>query len=244
MNTILINNGVVDDWWGHIYVNILSYKHRNSHYKDKTDSRPSHLWNGNPNTQKSLSLYWNGSQSVNELISLANISRYSDFVETHKIWLSNQLFGQQIIFSHSTETNHKALPLRWCHNERDGVSNHWGLDCLLSRSKKTSKLLVTGLWVGNPPASNAENISIWWRHNGFVDPEWHGISTQWASNMEVARMTCMDIKWNSFITIDNYLVTHLIFKTCQGEVFIGCCPDISFTQISKNSINWDYGMDK
>ena len=34
---------VVDDWWSHIYVNILSYKHRNSHYKDKTDSRPSHL---------------------------------------------------------------------------------------------------------------------------------------------------------------------------------------------------------
>ena len=52
------------------------------------------------------------------------------------------------------------------------------LDCLLNRlfrrrSKKTSQLRVTGLCVGNSPgtsefpaqmASNAENVSIWWRH--------------------------------------------------------------------------------
>ena len=51
--------------------------------------------------------------------------------------------------------------------------------CLLNRlfgcrSKKTSKLRVTGLFVGNSPgtgeipaqmASNAENVSIWWRHH-------------------------------------------------------------------------------
>ena len=43
------------------------------------------------------------------------------------------------------------------------------------RSKKTSKLCVTGLCAGNSPgtgefptqiASNAENVSIWWRHHG------------------------------------------------------------------------------
>ena len=42
------------------------------------------------------------------------------------------------------------------------------------RSKKTSKLCVTGLCEGNSPvtgefptqrASNAENVSIWWRHH-------------------------------------------------------------------------------
>ena len=42
------------------------------------------------------------------------------------------------------------------------------------RSKKTSKLRVTGLCEGNSPvtgefpaqrASNAENVSIWWRHH-------------------------------------------------------------------------------
>ena len=65
------------------------------------------------------------------------------------------------------------------HNERDGVSNHQRLDCLLTRlfscrSKKISKLRVTGLCDGNPPetvgftsqrSSNAENVFIWWRHH-------------------------------------------------------------------------------
>ena len=69
--------------------------------------------------------------------------------------------------------------LRWRHNGCDGVSNHQPHDCLLNRlfgrrSKKTSKLRVTGLCVGNSPgtgefpaqmASNAENVSIWWRHH-------------------------------------------------------------------------------
>ena len=73
----------------------------------------------------------------------------------------------------------KLLPLRWRHNERDSVSNHQPHDCLLNRlfrrrSKKTSKLRVTGLCVGNSPgtgefpaqmASYAENVSIWWRHH-------------------------------------------------------------------------------
>ena len=69
--------------------------------------------------------------------------------------------------------------LRWRHNGRDGVSNHQPHDCLLNslfgrRSKKTSKFRVTGLCVRNSPgtgefpaqmASNAENVSIWWRHH-------------------------------------------------------------------------------
>ena len=61
----------------------------------------------------------------------------------------------------------------------DGASNHQPHVCLHNRlfrwrSKKTSKLRVTGLCVGNSPvtdefpaqkASNAENVSIWWRHH-------------------------------------------------------------------------------
>ena len=48
------------------------------------------------------------------------------------------------------------LPLRWRHNELDGVSGHQPHDCLLNRlfrrrSTKTSKLRVTGLCVGNSP---------------------------------------------------------------------------------------------
>ena len=72
-----------------------------------------------------------------------------------------------------------ALTLQRRQNERDGVSNHRPHDCLLNRlfrrrSKKTCKLRVTGLCEGNSPvtgefpaqrASDAENVSIWWRHH-------------------------------------------------------------------------------
>ena len=72
--------------------------------------------------------------------------------------------------------------LGWRHNGHDGVSNHQPHHCLLNRlfgcrSKKTSKLRVIGLRAGNSPgtgefpaqlASNAENVSIWWRHHGWT----------------------------------------------------------------------------
>ena len=71
------------------------------------------------------------------------------------------------------------VTLLWRHNERGSVSDHQPLDCLLKRLfrcrlKKTSRLCVTGLCAGNSPvagefpaqrASNAENVSIWWRHH-------------------------------------------------------------------------------
>ena len=75
-----------------------------------------------------------------------------------------------------------SVTLQWRHNEHAGVSNHKPHDCLLNRLfmrrlKKTPKLRVTGLCVGNSPvtgefrpqmASNTENVSIWWRHYGSI----------------------------------------------------------------------------
>ena len=72
----------------------------------------------------------------------------------------------------------QKFSLHWRHNERDGFSNHWRLNCVLNRlfrrrSKKTSTLRVASLGEGNSPvigwfpaqrASNSENVSIWWRH--------------------------------------------------------------------------------
>ena len=72
------------------------------------------------------------------------------------------------------------MALEWRHNGCGGVSNHQPRYCLLNplfrrRPKKTSKLRVTGLCAGNSPvtgefpeqrASNAENVSIGWRHDG------------------------------------------------------------------------------
>ena len=79
--------------------------------------------------------------------------------------------------------------LQWRHKGRDCVSNHQHHQCLLNRlfgrrSKKTSKLRVTGLCAGNSPgtgefptqmASNVENVSIWWRHHGvyWIIRYWH-----------------------------------------------------------------------
>ena len=52
----------------------------------------------------------------------------------------------------------KTNTLQWRHNERDGVSNNQHHDCLFNRlfrrrSRKTSKLRVTGLCVGNSPVT-------------------------------------------------------------------------------------------
>ena len=75
------------------------------------------------------------------------------------------------------------MTLQWHHTGRDGVSKHQPHECLLNRlfrhrSKKTSKRGVTGLCAGNSPvtgefpaqmASNAENVSIWWRlHDNYA----------------------------------------------------------------------------
>ena len=68
--------------------------------------------------------------------------------------------------------------------EHDCISNHEPHDYLLNRlfmrrSKKISKLRNTDLFEGNSPvtgefnaqmASNAENVSIWWRHHAFRFP--------------------------------------------------------------------------
>ena len=93
-----------------------------------------------------------------------------------------------------------SYTLQWRNNGRDSVSNHQPHDCLLNclfqtQMKKTSKLRVTGICVGNSPvtgefpaqmASNAENASIWWRHHvcqlGPISGRWNGVhQTQFTS---------------------------------------------------------------
>ena len=82
----------------------------------------------------------------------------------------------------TTPTIKPSIPytLHWRHNGRNGISNHQAHDCLLKclfrrRSKKTSKLRITGLCLGNTPVtgefptqrpSNAENVFIW--HDTFM----------------------------------------------------------------------------
>ena len=87
--------------------------------------------------------------------------------------------GRRVNKNNGLLSEHMLISLRWRHNDHAGVSNHQPPGCLLNRlfrrkSKKTSKLRVTGLCAGNSPgtgefsaqmASYAENVSIWWRHH-------------------------------------------------------------------------------
>ena len=89
-------------------------------------------------------------------------------------YISIQYHGFETLRDHTTS--------QWRQNGRDGVTNQLPHDCLLNRlfryrSKKTSKLRVTGLCAGNSPvtcefpaqmASRTENVSIWWRHHDKI----------------------------------------------------------------------------
>ena len=64
--------------------------------------------------------------------------------------------------------------LQWRHDKHGGLMIVYSTVFSRCRSKKTSKLSVIGLCKGNSPvtddfpaqrASNAENVSIWWRHS-------------------------------------------------------------------------------
>ena len=94
-------------------------------------------------------------------------------------WSSARIFYRMCISTRIT--------LHWRHNGCDSISNHQPHNYLLNRScgrrsKKTSKLRVTGLCTGYSPvtgevpaqrASNAENVSIWWRHHAVESPYKH-----------------------------------------------------------------------
>ena len=102
-----------------------------------------------------------------------------------------------------------TYPLQWRHNEPDSVPNHQPYGCLFNclfkrRSKKTPKLRVTGLCAGNSPgtgefpaqmASNAEDVSIWWRHHAHV--LWDGIpdSVAMGSIVRFPRRQSNNLQW-------------------------------------------------
>ena len=104
------------------------------------------------------------------------------------------------------------LPVSWWrHNGHSGVLNHQPHHCLLSRvfrrrSKKTSTLRVTCLCAGNSPvageppaqmASNAENVSIWWRHHVIRDA-FHRLHFKFMIEFILIRFSYC--KRNAFIT--------------------------------------------
>ena len=156
-------------------------------------------------------------------------------------------FGSQIWIS-------RLIPkLHWRHNERDGTLNHRRVDCLHNRlfrrrSKKTSKLRVTGFYEGNPPvtsefpaqrASNAENVSTWWRHHAhhgslrlFDDPSTDLYSPRGRGIKERSQVAGAVTGYNVAVTDSTYNQLVLILP---GNGDIHRCQNICNGDIYRNS---------
>ena len=118
------------------------------------------------------------------------------------------------------------------------MSNHQPRHCLLNRlferrSKKTSKLRVTGLCAGNSPgtgefpaqmASNAENVSIWWCHHAYLD-----ISL---NQFEMSPNYYIYLKNYRYFSLSRDISNHLDISRIQMEIFLN--------QLQKFLFGWRY----
>ena len=106
------------------------------------------------------------------------------------------------------------------------------------RSKKTSKLRVTGLCEGNSPvtcefpaqrASNAENISIWWRH--------HGLSTRMIKHHNLGKLwvSLLDVLW-SVLFWDRAVKSVTLKLTCFPAVRHIVIPALTHLETDEKEI--------
>ena len=142
-------------------------------------------------------------------------------------------------------------PLQWRHNGRDSVSNYQPHDCLLNRlfrrrSKKTSKLRVTGLCAENSPGTGdfphkwpvtrkMLKLSLWRRHH-------HGYENFVCVQKSVARITqnLRLVAWYQFERLNKMserydsrcsifsvgIITKICF-ICINNVYLILGPDFS-----------------
>ena len=101
------------------------------------------------------------------------------------------------------------LTLQWRHDKRGGISNHQPHDYSFDRffrrrSKKTSKLRVTGLCGGNSPvtdgfhsqrASHVENASIYWRNHAAVSLPTPPVTFQWNFRKVILKLILLIRGW-------------------------------------------------
>ena len=118
------------------------------------------------------------------------------------------------VYAATSVSYNRLDTLQWCHNGHDGVSNHQPYDCLINRlfrrrSKTTSKLRFTGLRARNLPvigefpaqrASNAENVSIWWRHHEYLWTDLHiEVRTIWMTFSKEFSKGKVCVFWYTFL---------------------------------------------
>ena len=167
------------------------------------------------------------------------------------MWTSPQALFQAAIAT-KIQHEYEIISLQSRHNGYDGVSNHQPRDCLFNRllrrrSKKASKLRVTGLGEGNSSmtaqgASNAENVSIWWRHH-VIDYGEVETSLNYAFGgmnfVEIYRSKIQFSQLFKHSTIRHLLVKHLHFMSLidvdlkQYQAGCGQSPSGSTKQTSR-----------
>ena len=136
-----------------------------------------------------------------------------------------------------------SLALQWHHHGNGGVSNHQPHNCLLNRlfrlrSKKTSTLRVTGLCAGNSPftgefpaqlASNAENVSIWWRHHGIVYKD--VVDIYGLINNQSWSFACVVSQGASIDYGNNWLFIQWYIKQVSRTVFYGIMNKLIYLRL-------------
>ena len=135
----------------------------------------------------------------------------------------------QVKWNGNIVTLTKLPSFQWRHNKRHGISNHRRLDCLLNRSfmrrsKRTSKLRVTGRCGWNLPvmsefpaqrASNAGNVSIWWRHHHHL-LRWNFLTTSRAPGDEnFVKMMTFQFQWIPLGQLGFILVPKIAVRIVQ-----------------------------
>ena len=142
-----------------------------------------------------------------------------------------------------------VISLRWRHNGCDSVSNHQPHHCLLNRlfrrrSKKTSKFRVTGLCSGNSPgtgefsaqmASNAENVSIWWRHHVDVTSDPLHQSCPYCAKMWVIFQMWITYQWLSAKLWEYHTNTLELLQSCtKPSISCQAKTDMTTEWVSNN----------
>ena len=140
-------------------------------------------------------------------------------------------------FSRDLRRNVVHRPLQWRHNERYGVSNHQPQDCLLNRlfrcrSKKTSKLRVTGLYEGNSAVTGE------FPHKGPVTRKCFHLMTsscQGPISLMILSRNWMEIVLCSYPNSNDMIAIHIFTCHCHVSCAVTACTSIC---IDKNNCNW------
>ena len=146
------------------------------------------------------------------------------------------------------------MALRWHHNDPDGVSNHQPHGCLLNRlfrrrSKKTSKLRVTGLCVGNSPGpvNSPHKGPVTRKMFPFDDvimvAQWRNMASEnlvsvgsgnslLPEGTKVITWTNVDLSWASFV----------LRHSPEGNVTVNAWGIYPWYYLKTTHLNWQPGF--